>query len=46
MSTWRYRTLAFVITSFFLAAPAWADFSGGVAAYNRGDYATTIECWK
>ena len=22
------------------APPAWADFSDGVAAYNRGDYAT------
>ena len=25
-----------------LAAPAWAGFAEGVAAYNRGDYATAL----
>ena len=29
-----------------LASPAWADFDDGVAAYNRGDYATALkEFW-
>ncbi len=26
-----------------LAAPAWADFDEGVAAYNRGDYETALQ---
>ena len=34
-------TLAFV-----LAAPAWADFDDGVAAYERGDYATALDEWR
>ncbi len=29
-----------------LTAPAWAGFDEGVAAYNRGDYATTLREWR
>ncbi len=29
-----------------LTAPAWAGFDEGVAAYNRGDYATAIREWR
>ncbi len=29
-----------------LAVPAWADFQDGVAAYNRGDYATALQEFK
>jgi hypothetical protein len=29
-----------------LSAPAWADFEEGVAAYDRGDYATALREWK
>ncbi len=30
---------------FGLAAPAWAGFNEGVAAYERGDYATALREW-
>ena len=30
----------------FLTAPAWAGFYEGVAAYNRGDFATAIREWR
>ena len=29
-----------------LTAPAWAGFDEGVAAYNRGDFATAIREWR
>ena len=29
-----------------LAAPAWADFDEGMAAYKRGDYATALREWR
>ncbi len=29
-----------------LTAPAWAGFDDGVAAYQRGDYATTLREWR
>ncbi len=29
-----------------LTAPAWAGFDEGMAAYNRGDYATAIREWR
>ncbi len=29
-----------------LTAPAWAGFDEGVAAYNRGDYATALREWR
>ncbi len=29
-----------------LTAPAWAGFDEGVAAYNRGDYATAVREWR
>jgi len=28
-----------------MAAPAWADFDDGMAAYERGDYETAFEEW-
>ncbi len=29
-----------------LTAPAWADFYEGLAAYQRGDYATALREWR
>ncbi len=29
-----------------LAAPAWAGFNEGLAAYKRGDYATALSEWR
>ncbi len=29
-----------------LTAPAWAGFDEGVAAYQRGDYATALREWR
>ena len=29
-----------------LATPAWAGFDEGVAAYDRGDYATALREWR
>ncbi len=40
------RVTAFAVLLVVLAAPAWADFSDGVAAYDRGDYATAFSEWK
>ncbi len=40
------RVTAFAVLLVVLAAPAWADFSDGVAAYNRGDYGTAFSEWK
>ena len=37
------RALLAAILSLWLAAPAWAGFDEGVAAYKRGDYATAYE---
>ncbi len=38
------RRLAFAIALVVsLAATAWADFDDGVAAYDRGDYATALQ---
>ena len=36
------RVTAFVVLLVVLAAPAWAGFEEGPAAYNRGDYATAL----
>jgi uncharacterized protein len=36
------RLFAFA-TVLLLAAPAWADFADGLAAYDRGDYETAFE---
>ncbi len=36
------RILLFVGLLALLVAPAWADFSDGVAAYERGDYVTAF----
>ena len=32
-------------TALLLAAPAWADFDDGSAAYEHGDYETALEEW-
>ncbi len=36
------RVIAFAVLLVVLAAPAWAGWDGGVAAYKRGDYATAL----
>ena len=36
------RIISAVVVSIGLAAPAWAGFDEGVAAYERGDYATAL----
>ena len=39
----RMKRLAFIAALVVsLAAPAWADFDDGLAAYNRGDFATAL----
>ena len=38
-------TLLAAILSLWLTASAWAHFYEGLAAYNRGDYATAFEEW-
>ena len=38
-------TLAVVGALLFSAGSAWADFDDGVAAYQRGDYATAFQEW-
>jgi len=35
-------TLAVVVALLFSAGSAWADFDDGMAAYERGDYATAL----
>ena len=44
----RYAVLAALCAGFMLGltAPAWAGFDEGVAAYNRGDFATAIREWR
>ncbi|MBN35132.1 MAG: hypothetical protein CMM46_10230 [Rhodospirillaceae bacterium] len=37
------RRLFAFSTVLLLAAPAWADFDDGLAAYDRGDYGTAFE---
>ncbi len=39
------RVTAFAVLLVVLAAPAWAGFDEGVAAYNRGDYLTALREW-
>ncbi len=34
------------VIGILLATPAWADFDDGLAAYNRGDYATALREWR
>ena len=45
MRTMKRIVLATMLVS-VLAAPAWADFRNGVAAYRGGDYATAFREWK
>ncbi len=40
------RVTAFAVLLVVLAAPAWADWDEGVAAYVRGDYATAFREMK
>ncbi len=40
------RTLAATLLCLMLATPAWAGFDEGMAAYNRGDYATALREWR
>jgi len=39
-------TLAVVVALMFSAGSAWADFDDGVAAAQRGDFATAIQEWR
>ncbi len=39
------RVTAFAVLLVVLATPAWAGFDEGLAAYDRGDYATAFEEW-
>ena len=38
-------TLAVVVALLFSAGSAWADFDDGLAAFERGDYATALREW-
>ena len=40
------RLIAAVVLLVALAAPAWAGFNEGMAAYERGDYATALREWR
>ncbi len=40
------RVVAIAILLSLLATPAWAGFAEGVAAYERGDYATALREWR
>ena len=40
------RVPAFAALLVVLAAPAWAGWDEGVAAYDRGDYATALREWR
>jgi hypothetical protein len=39
------RALFAAVLSLWLTTSAWAGFDEGVAAYDRGDYATALEEW-
>ena len=38
--------LAVVLSIVCLAVPAWADYTAGEDAYNRGDFATALREWR
>ena len=38
--------IAVIVALLFGAGSAWADWDDGVAAYERGDYATALEEWR
>ena len=40
------RLVLTVVILIGLAAPAWAGFAEGVAAFNRGDYETALREWR
>ena len=40
------RIIAIAVLMFGLAAPAWAGLDEGLAAYERGDYATAAREWR
>ena len=40
------RTALALVLLVSLAAPTWADFDEGLAAYKRGDYATALREWR
>ncbi len=40
------RIISAVVILIGLAAPAWAGFAEGFAAYERGDYATALREWR
>ena len=38
--------IAFVLLAVCLATPAWSDYTAGMDAYQRGDYATAMREWS
>ena len=40
------RALLSAAISFWLTTSAWAGFDEGMAAYERGDFATALEQWQ
>ncbi len=40
------RIISAVVLLVVLIEPAWAGFDEGMAAYNRGDYATALREWR
>ena len=38
--------IALVLSIFWLALPAWADFQAGMTAHDREDYATALREWQ
>ncbi len=38
--------IALVLSIFWFALPAWADFQAGMAAHDREDYATALREWQ
>ena len=40
------RILLALAVAVICAAPAWAGFEEGMAAYERGDYAATVNEWR
>ena len=42
----RFTVLCTLVLAILCIAPVWAGFEEGMAAYDRGDYATTVKEWR
>lgn len=42
----RFTVPCALVLAVLCAAPVWAGFEEGMAAYDRGDYATTVKEWR